>query len=183
MLDPQREIQALVDNFVAELSELAKRIAIEQITEAFGVGAKLAASVGGTRHTTGARARIAAAPSTPVRTSRARRGKRETEPLDQLRGKLLSAIGEQPGRRTEDLNAALGTRTTQIAQVLRRLVAEKLVRTEGARRGTRYFVVSSGDGQNGRRSSSAAAAAAAAAAAEAAATAAEEPAAPVSPAR
>ena len=39
MLDPQREIQALVDRFVADLGALAKRIAIEQIHTAFGAGA------------------------------------------------------------------------------------------------------------------------------------------------
>ncbi|HEU4731902.1 MAG TPA: hypothetical protein VFT22_28600 [Kofleriaceae bacterium] len=189
MLDPHREIQALVDNFVADLSELAKRIAIEQIKEAFGVGAKLAAGVGGARQKTSASTRLAAPPSvTPARAGRGRRGHGDGQSeLEQLRGKLLAAISDQPGRRTEDLNATLGTRTPQIAQLLRRLVAEKVVRTEGARRGTRYYVVGPGDGQNGRRSSSssssAAAAAVAAAAAEAAATAAEEPASPVSPAR
>ena len=56
-----------------------------------------------------------------------------------------------PGCRAEDINGALGTRTPQIAQPLRRLVADRLVRTEGARRGTRYFTVGPTDRQNGRR--------------------------------
>jgi predicted HTH transcriptional regulator len=136
MLDPHKEIHALVDNFVADLSELAKRIAIEQIKTAFGVGAKLAPPV--------------AAPA-PTRGSRARRGQRE---IEALRGKVLAAIAERPGRRAEDLNTTLGTKTPQIAQLLRKLVADELVRTEGARRGTRYFAVGTGgpaDVQNGRR--------------------------------
>jgi hypothetical protein len=201
MLDPQRQIQALVDNFVADLSELAKRIAIEQIKVAFGVGAKLAASAGGgTRQTSSASPRVASARATPARASRPGRGRRASQregqkasqrDIEQLRAQLVAAITEQPGRRTEDLNVTLGTSTVQIAQLLRRLVADKLVRTEGARRGTRYFAVSPGDGHNGRRSSSASspsssttssAAAVAAAVAEAAA-AAEDPASPISPAR
>jgi hypothetical protein len=121
MLDPHREIQALVDNFVADLSELAKRIAIEQVKVAFGVGGKLAA-----------------APASNQRVTRARRAPRE---IEALRDRLLAAIAQQPGLRTEDLNAALGTRTSQIGQPLRRLVAQHLVRTEGARRGTRYFAI------------------------------------------
>ena len=120
-----------------------------------------------------------------MRTGRARRGSHE---IEALRDKLLAAIAEQPGCRTEDLNTALGTRTTQIAQPLRRLVVDKLVRTEGARRGTRYFAIAPSDGQNGRRAGGAAAAAAAASvvaaaaatAAETVAVAAEEP--PASPA-
>lgn len=132
MLDPHREIQALVDNFVADLSDLAKRIAIEQIKVAFSTGAKFVP------------------PSAPIaeRAARARRGQHE---IEALRTKLLAAIMEQPGRRTEDINAVLGTRTAQIAQLLRRLVADRLVRTEGARRGTRYFAAAPPDVHNGRR--------------------------------
>ena len=150
MLDPHREIQALVDNFIADLSELAKRIAIEQLRAAFGVGAKLA----GTKL-----APLAAAPPPPApskasrgrRGQRGQRGRRGSDEIEALRGKLLTAIGEQPGRRAEDISAALGTKTAQIAQPLRRLVAERLVRTEGARRGTRYYTAGPPDSQNGRR--------------------------------
>jgi hypothetical protein len=142
MLDPHREIQALVDNFVADLSDLAKRIAIEQLKAAFGAGAKLA----GTKL---APIPLAMPASKPARASRARRDQRE---IEALRGKLLAAITAQPGQRAEDISAALGTRTAEIAQPLRRLVADRLVRTEGARRGTRYFATGPVDTQNGRRS-------------------------------
>lgn len=162
MLDPHREIQALVDNFVADLSELAKRIAIEQLKTAFSAGTK----VTGTKVTGPPRVPV------PARPSRARRGQRE---IEALRDKLLATIAEQPGRRAEDINTALGTKTAQIAQPLRRLVVERLVRTEGARRGTRYFVVGSADVQNGRRATVEAAAAAAVAAAASAASSASAP--------
>ena len=144
MLDPHREIQALVDNFVADLSELAKRIAITQLKTAFGAGAKLA----GTKLGSVKLPQLAPPAPKQSRGNRARRGQRE---IEALRGKLMAAIAEQPGRRAEDISAALGTRTAEIAQPLRRLVAERLVRTEGARRGTRYFSVGTPDSQNGRR--------------------------------
>ncbi len=133
MLDPHRELQALVDDFVAELSDLAKRIAIEQLKTAFGTGAQPAAPLAST---------------SPPRAGRARRGHRE---IEALRDKLLASIAEQPGRRAEDINTALGTSTPQIAQPLRQLVAEQLVRTEGTRRGTRYFVVGPAELQGSRR--------------------------------
>ena len=60
-------------------------------------------------------------------------------------------ISDNPGCRAEDINSALGTRTPQIAQPLRKLVSDQLVRTEGARRGTRYFAVPAAEVQNGRR--------------------------------
>lgn len=80
-----------------------------------------------------------------------RRGQRE---IEALRNKLLAVIAEQPGRRAEDINTALGTKTAQIAQPLRRLVAEQRVRTEGTRRGTRYYVVAPADVPNGWRPTS-----------------------------
>lgn len=150
MLDPHREIQALIDNFVDDMSELARRIAIEQLKIAFGVGAKLVVPPMKFATPTMKLAPGKFAAPAAARTTRARRGQRE---IEALRGKLLAAIAEQPGRRAEDINAALGTRTAQIAQPLRKLVAERLVRTEGARRGTRYFAVTP-EVHNGRRAPS-----------------------------
>lgn len=150
MLDPQREIQALVDSFVADLSELAKRIAIEQIHTAFGVGAKLVAPA--PSPTPKPRGKAAAPAPAPARRGRSRRGAGE---LEELRDKLLAAVAEKPGRRTEELNETLGTETAQIAQLLRRLVSEQRIRTEGARRGTRYFLAeSSGSGRRSAQASS-----------------------------
>src|SRR5690242_21915587 len=99
MLDPHREIQALVDNFIADLSDLAKRIAIEQLRAAFGVGAKLA----GTKLPP---LPMPAPAASPARASRGRRGRRGPRDIEALRGKLLSVITENPGRRAEDISAA-----------------------------------------------------------------------------
>lgn len=141
MLDPQREIQALVDSFVDNLSELARRIAIEQIKAAFAVGAPSLPPYSNVATSSSASSTAkAASPPANGAAAPARRGRRPAQELAGLRERLIAAIGQQPGRRTEDLNAALGTETAQIAPVLRKLVAEQTVRTEGARRGTRYYV-------------------------------------------
>lgn len=136
MLDSHQKIQALIDSFVADLGEIAKQIALEQLKTAFA-SVKLAPLP----------AASAAAPAS-ARGGRARRGQREIEALS---SKLLAVISDNPGCRAEDINGALGTKTPQIAQPLRRLVAERRVRTEGARRGTRYFAVGPAEVQNGRR--------------------------------
>ncbi len=126
MLDPHRELQALVDRFVEDLRELATRIAIEQIQNAFG-------------STPLPRAVKAA----PIARGNGKRGRRGAQELTDLRERLYRVIADNPGRRTEELNAALGTTTPQIAQQLRQLVADKRGRTEGARRGMRYFAAGS----------------------------------------
>ncbi len=138
MLDSHRKIQALIDSFVADLGEIAKQIALEQLKTAFA-SVKLAPLPA---------APAVASASASARAGRARRGQREIEALS---SKLLTVISDNPGCRAEDINGALGTKTPQIAQPLRRLVADRLVRTEGARRGTRYFAVGPAEVQNGRR--------------------------------
>lgn len=145
MLDPHRKIQALIDSFVADLGELAKQIALEQLKTAFG-SVKLAPLPPSSSSYS------SSAASSGSSTARGRsRGRRAQHEIEALRSKLLTVISDNPGCRAEDINSALGTRTPQIAQPLRKLVAERLVRTEGARRGTRYFAVGSSDGQNSRR--------------------------------
>src|ERR1044071_6379115 len=144
MLDPHRKIQALIDSFVADLGELAKQIALEQLKTAFGSVKLAPLPLSSPTSSSGS-----------ARSGRSRRGQRE---IEALRSKLLAVISDNPGCRAEEINGALGTRTPQIAQPLRRLVAERLVRTEGARRGTRYFAVSGSEAQNGRRSAADAAA-------------------------
>jgi hypothetical protein len=151
MLDPHRKLQALIDSFVADLGEIAKQIALEQLKTAFG-SVKLAPLPPSSSSYS------ASSASAASRRSRARRGQHE---IEALRSKLLTVISDNPGCRAEDINSALGTRTPQIAQPLRKLVADRLVRTEGARRGTRYFAVGPTDGQNGRRPASSDAAASA----------------------
>src|SRR3954470_19525892 len=131
MLDPHRKLQALIDSFVADLGEIAKQIALEQLKTAFG-SVKLAPLP----PSSSSYSSSAAASSSAARRNRARRGQHE---IEALRERLLTVISDNPGCRAEDINSALGTRTPQIAQPLRKLVAERLVRTEGARRGTRYF--------------------------------------------
>src|SRR5882724_621569 len=128
MLDPHREIQALVDSFVADLSVLAKRIAIEQVKVAFAAGTTPSPPTRAPRAPKALRPPRAPRIAAPARVTRPRRAKRDNQRDAQrggprgdqrdsevLRTQLLAAIAEQPGRRTEELNTALGTTTAQIA--------------------------------------------------------------------
>lgn len=162
MLDPHRELQALIDGFVDRLTEIAKRIALEQVRQAFGsvklppVRSSSVSSPASSPAKSAPASSSASSPSASSSSGAARRGRgrgrRGPQEIELLRDKLLAVISDNPGCRAEDINRALGTRTPQIAQPLRRLVADRLVRTEGARRGTRYFAVAAAaEAQNGRR--------------------------------
>src|SRR3954452_7257367 len=107
MLDPHRKIQALIDSFVADLGELAKQIALEQLKTAFG-SVKLAPLPPPPSSSSFSSSASSAA---AARRSRARRGQHE---IEALRNKLLTVISDNPGCRAEDINSALGTRTPQI---------------------------------------------------------------------
>lgn len=145
MLDPHREIQALIDSFVDRLGEIAKRIALEQLKQAFGT-----VKLPPVRRSPSPPS-PAPSPSPSAASARRNQGRRGQREIEALRDKLLTVISDNPGCRAEDINSALGTKTPQIAPPLRRLVAEQRVRTEGARRGTRYFTVAPAEAQNGRR--------------------------------
>ncbi len=48
-------------------------------------------------------------------------------------------MGKNPGLRIEQINKQLGTTTKSLALPIRKLVAEKRVKTKGAKRSTAYF--------------------------------------------
>src|SRR3954468_23574681 len=116
MLDPHRKLQALIDSFVADLGEIAKQIALEQLKTAFG-SVKLAPLPSSSSYSSSASsASSSSSASSAARRGRARRGQHE---IEALRNKLLTVISDNPGCRAEDINSALGKRTPQIAQPLR----------------------------------------------------------------
>jgi len=112
------EIQSLVEKFVDEITVLAKREALEQISVAFGVST----------------------PSAPADAPTSRGDKRSPALLAELKQLILDHVISHPGLRTEQLNAALGTSTKLLVLPLRQLVAAGALKTEGQRRGTKYYV-------------------------------------------
>jgi len=70
--------------------------------------------------------------------ARTRRSKSEIEDLADT---LLSYVRSNPGQRGEQIAAALATDTTTIRPVMKRLIAEGKVTTEGQKRGMTYDAV------------------------------------------
>jgi hypothetical protein len=128
-----REIQSKTEAFVAELTDLVKRAALESVAQAIGG-----------RQSSGPASRKGKNGS--VRQTRGRRPagkkkgqKRTPDELDALTESLYKAIKSGPGRRIEQIGETLGRSTKDLALPAKKLIAEKRVKTKGVKRATTYF--------------------------------------------
>jgi hypothetical protein len=138
----EQQINQRVQTFVAEITELARRQALETLSSALA-GAGLLDRGRGGRNGAGRRGGRAAALAMSAG------GRRSADQIDATCQALLGQIGSNPGQRIEQIGAAIGMRTKDLALPIRKLVGQKQIRTEGQRRATRYFPGSGGGG--GRR--------------------------------
>ena len=134
MSDFQTEMNRTVQDFVAQISELARRAALNTLESAFD-------SKGGRRGGAGAGAALIALPSNG-RVGRPRGGrgaKRTAEDLEALSQQFASFVKSNPGLRIEQINKELGTSTKDLALPIRKLVSTGVISTKGKKRSTTYF--------------------------------------------
>lgn len=115
------DIQRLVDGFVSQVTELARRAAIDTLESALGRG--------GTRRGAGL---------VRIGRSRGRGAKRTSSELDKLQDDFLSFVGKNPGLRIEQINKQLGTTTKDLALPIRKLIADGSLKAKGKKRSTTY---------------------------------------------
>ena len=134
MNDFQNDMNHAVQGFVAQITELARRAALDTLESAFGGG----------QPARSASTRVVAAPATagvaPVGRPRGGRGaKRTAEDLESLSAKFASFVKTHPGLRIEQINKELGTTTKDLALPIRKLIAERMISAKGQKRSTTYF--------------------------------------------
>jgi hypothetical protein len=133
MSDFQNEMNRAVQGFVAQITELARRAAIDTLESAFG----------GRPARAGAPAAVAApAPASLGRVGRPRGGrgaKRTSADLEALSEQFASFVKANPGLRIEQINKQLGTTTKDLALPIRKLISEGVVSAKGQKRSTTYF--------------------------------------------
>lgn len=132
MTDFQTQMNHAVQGFVAQISELARRAALDTLESAFGQPAR------------GGRSAAAAAPlaSAVARVGRPPGGrgvKRTAEDLHAMSQRLVSFVKANPGLRVEQINKDLGTTTKDLALPIRKLVADGVLTSKGNKRSTTYF--------------------------------------------
>jgi hypothetical protein len=136
MSDFQNEMNRTVQGFVAQITELARRAAIDTLESAFGGRAPRGG--GGSA----AAAPVAAATASLARVGRprgGRGGKRTPADLEALSERVGSFVKANPGLRIEQINKQLGTTTKDLALPIRKLVADGVINTKGQKRSTTYF--------------------------------------------
>jgi len=129
----QNDMNHTVQGFVAQVTELARRAALETLESAFGGKAGRAGS---------APAVVAVAPPAVARAGRPRGGrgaKRSPADLEALSEKFAAFVKANPGLRIEQINKELGTTTKDLALPIRKLVADKVISAKGQKRSTTYF--------------------------------------------
>lgn len=137
----EAEIRSRVDAFVAELTELVRRAALEAVSAAVNeqMGglrkpARLPTSAASTK------ASPAQAASSPKNNGSRKRGeKRSQEELSALKDRVLEYIQGNSGQGVEGIAKALGTSTRELSLPIRRLLADKQITSRGEKRATRYF--------------------------------------------
>jgi hypothetical protein len=131
MNDMQNEMNHTVQSFVAQITELARRAAIDTLESAFG----------GRAARNGA-ARVAVADASVGRVGRPRGGrgaKRTPADLEALSEQFVSFVKANPGLRIEQINKQLGTTTKDLALPIRKLIADGGISAKGKKRSTTYF--------------------------------------------
>lgn len=121
MSDLQTEMNRVVQGFVAQITELARRAAVDTLQAALG---------GKMRGRAGAVA---------VGRPRGRGAKRTADELDQLAEAFVAFVRANPGLRIEQINKQLGSSTKDLALPIRKLIADGTINTKGKKRSTTYF--------------------------------------------
>jgi hypothetical protein len=130
MSDFQTEMNRVVQGFVAQITELARRAAIDTLESAFGgrggrgapAAAALAASFGRVGRPRGGRG-----------------AKRSSADLEALSQRFATFVKANPGLRIEQINKQLGTTTKDLALPIRKLISEGVITAKGQKRSTTYF--------------------------------------------
>jgi hypothetical protein len=123
-------IRSRVEAFAEELSALIRDSAMETVREALGGAAPRRGARGG---------RAAASPA-PVRGGRREKGqKRDPGEIERLTGRLLDYIKGNAGQRIEQIAAGMGTVTKELNLPVKKLIAQKSLKTKGQKRATQYF--------------------------------------------
>jgi len=151
MSDFQNEMNRVVQGFVAQITELARRAAIDTLESAFGGrGGGRGAPAMPAMSATPALPTIGAAPSVG-RVGRPRGGrgaKRSPADLEALSERFLTFVRTNPGLRIEQINKQLGTTTKDLALPIRKLISEGVIAAKGQKRSTTYFPAGRKKGRN-----------------------------------
>ena len=147
----QQDIRTLVDQFVSDLSARVREAALETVRAALGDSAAPKRRGRGRPRKVGKRG-----PGRPPKTARrgpgrprkaGRRARRSTADLAATAAKVQAYVRSNAGQRLEEIGQGLETATAELKRPIQVLLAAGKLRTEGQKRGTRYFAGARGGGK------------------------------------
>lgn len=142
MKTTDQQLHALIEAFVADLSSIVQSATLDAVRQAIQSidSSRPAFSAPRAPATKPAAKTYKAASSKPsAGAGPARRGRKPDPQTERAAEMLVEYIKANPGQRLEEIGQGLRTPTVKLKRGLVRLVNLKQVRTEGKRRGTRYF--------------------------------------------
>ena len=125
MSNIQQAINERIDAFVADITDLARRAALETLENGLGGGGRRAGD------------KVLSAPRV-----RRKSGKRSPEEIQETADQLLNHIKENPGQRMEAIAKSLGSTTKDLTLPIKKLLQGGHVRVEGQKRATSYYPAS-----------------------------------------
>ena len=111
------EIRARIESFTHELAELVKQVAVESVKDAMKSGK----------------------PTRRTKATKPRPGRRSSAQVDAMAAKVLAHVKANQGHRLEEIGVALRVPTKDLKRPVANLLEAKKLRTEGQKRGTKYF--------------------------------------------
>jgi hypothetical protein len=126
--DIDDRIRGMVQAFAGELAALIRESAFETVRAALG-------DSGGRGRGRGRRASAALG----RRSDRSKGAKRPPQEIAKLVGKLRDYVKAHPGQRIEQIAKGMGTSTRELNLPAKKLLSEKLLKTRGEKRATKYF--------------------------------------------
>ena len=129
-------IQALTEEFAAKLTAVVRESALQAMRQAFE-GQTGSAPARRRGRPPGRKSKASAA--APKVTRKKKGGRRSSGDVDAEAGQILAFVKSNPGVGAIEISSQLGVATKDVALPIKKLLAERQLRTEGQRRGTKYF--------------------------------------------
>lgn len=134
----QQSLRKRIEAFVADLEELVREAALQAVAQALGAGTSSSRErqLGvGTKQRGVKKASAAAKPAASKK-----RVRRSAEDLDRAATTIFDYVSKNPGKRAEEIKAALGIPTASWALPVKKLLDEGRIVAKGAKRSTTYVV-------------------------------------------
>jgi hypothetical protein len=150
------EIRDLIDQFTSKFRELLGLAALGsvQMALAAGVGTPVRRGPGRPRATGKAKSKgtTKRGPDRPpaAKSAPGRRVRRSSADVEEVAEQVLGYVRANPGQRLEEIGRGLGTDTAGLKLPIKELMGSGRLRTEGQKRGTKYFA---GGGSGGKKAS------------------------------